>query len=386
MANEDQQKKHRREDSRAVIDWHELKEILSVFVQWKRPPLDIQPGENIYQILGRMRPPIIVMILILTYGTIGFMAIDNYSPLNGLYMTVITIATVGYGEIAPTSPEGRIFAMTLIFFGIAGFGYSTGVFVALVSEGNILRLLGEKHMIKQIGLLKQHFIICGLNETSLEIIKQFQKKHIPFVVIDNGTDFDEQAQDLKIEYHVNGEAFSDVSLRKAHISTCRGVIAASPNDNDNFAIVVSTKILLEKYKNEEAYIYAVAKNIENKEKLLKIGAKHVITPQIIAGQRLVSYAIKPDASHFMDDVVYSDETDVDLQELEIKDLEHFPSHHIKDMGLRDFKLMVFAVKRGKEIVTEITGDTEIQQGDVLLVIGKIKDMRCYLKKTEGQFA
>ncbi len=386
MAEDKRHKRYRQDDSRAVINWNEIKDVFSVFVQWKRPPLDIQPGEDINQILGRLRSPIIVMILILTFGTLGYMAIDDYSPLNALYMTVITIATVGYGEIAPTSPEGRIFSMVLIFSGIAGFGYSMGIFVSIISDGHLIRSLGERHMVKQIGLLDQHFIICGLNETSQEIIKQFQKKKIPFVVIDSFLDFDMKSLELKIEYHINGDPFSDVTLRKAHISTCRGVIAASPNDNDNFAIVVSAKILLEKFENKSAYIYSVAKDIENKEKLLKIGARHVITPQIIAGQRLVSYAIKPDASHFVDDVIYSDETDVDLEEMEIKDINNFPGRHIKDMELKAFDLMVFAIKREKEILTQISGDTGIQQGDVLLVIGKIKDMQKYLKKYAEKFA
>lgn len=363
-----------------VTNWSRVKHALAAFLHWQRPKLDIQPGQELNELLGRVRPPIVVLILVLTVGTIGYMAIDAYPPLDAFYMSVITIATVGYGEIQQTSEQGRLFTIMLIFAGIGSFGYSIGVFVSLFSERALPKVLGERYMIKQIGYLEKHFIICCLNETSMEITKQCRKKQVPFVLVDDSANLEKTARDLKLEYCISGEPYSDASLKKAHISTCSGVIAASPNDNNNFAIVVSARILLENFGNRDARIISIARNRENKEKLLKIGADYVITPQIITGQRLFSYVIKPDAANFMDDVVYSDETDIGLEELEVNENSWMAGLPIKDLNLREYGLMVIAIKRGKEVITQVRGDSLINGGDNLLMIGKAKQLHRYSKK------
>ena len=364
----------------AGINWSGVRDAMAAFLHWQRPKLDIQPGQELNELLVRVRPPIIVLILVLTLGTTGYMAIDAYSPLNAFYMTVITIATVGYGEIQQVSEHGRIFTAMLILAGIGSFGYSIGVFVSLISEGALPKVLGERNMIKQIGYLEKHFIICCLNETSMEISKQCRKKQMPFVLVDDSANLEKTARELKLKYFISGEPYNDVSLKKAHISTCGSVIAASPNDNDNFAIVVSARILLEDFGNRDARIISIAKDRENMEKLLKIGADYVITPQIITGQRLFSYVIKPDAASFMDDVVYSDKTDIGLEELEVNDNSWMAGLPIKDLRLREYSLMVIAIKRGKEVITQVRGDSLVNGGDILLMIGKAKQLHRYSNK------
>ncbi|MGD9309755.1 MAG: NAD-binding protein [Desulfosarcina sp.] len=367
----------------AGINWSKARDAVATFFQWQRPKLDIQPGQELNELLVRVRPPAIVLILVLTSGTMGYMAIDDYSPLNAFYMTVITIATVGFGEIQQVSEHGRLFTIMLIFAGIGSFGYSIGVFVSIISEGALHKVLGERNMIKQIGYLEKHFIICCLNETSIEISKQCRKKQMPFVLVDDSADLEKTARNLKLEYYISGEPYNDVSLKKAHISTCGGVIAASPNDNDNFAIVVSARILMEDFGNRDARIISIARDRENKEKLLKIGADYVITPQIITGQRLFSYVIKPDAASFMDDVVYSDKTDVGLEELEVNENSWMTGLPIKDLSLREYGLMIIAIKRGKEVITQVRANLLINGGDILLMIGKAKQLHRYLKKKQA---
>lgn len=367
----------------AGINWSGVRDAMTNFFHWQRPKLDIQPGQELNELLVKVRPPAIVLILVLTSGTMGYMAIDDYSPLNAFYMTVITIATVGFGEIQQVSEHGRLFTIMLIFAGIGSFGYSIGVFVSLISEGELPKVLGERNMIKQIGYLEKHFIICCLNETSIEISKQCRKKQMPFVLVDDSENLEKTARNLKLKYYISGEPYNDVSLKKAHISTCGGVIAASPNDNDNFAIVVSARILLEDFGNRDARIISIARGRENKEKLLKIGADYVITPQIITGQRLFSYVIKPDAASFMDDVVYSDKTDIGLEELEVNDNSWMTGLPIMDLYLREYGLMVIAIKRGKEVITQVRGNSLINGGDILLMIGKTKQLHRYLKKKQA---
>lgn len=364
-----------------LVDWGNVFHSLTSFIQWRRPSPDIEPSDDLLLILKKLRPPIVILIMILTTGTIGFMAIDDYKPLDALYMTVITIATVGFGEIGTASSEGRLFTICLIFLGIGAFGYSTGLFISIVSDGTILRVIGERIMLKNIAFLENHFIICGINETAREVVRQFSKKKIPYVIIDETADLDKRKNELNIQYYIKGQPFKDDSLRKAHISTARGVITTSQNDNDNFAVVVSVKILLEKYSNTKASIISLARNEENKEKLYKIGASHVITPYIIAGQRALSYAVKPEASYFIDDIVYNTEIDLDIEELLVDDsFSHLMGKPLLDTDLKDHSIKVIAIKRGKKIDTEIAGDKVINKNDTLIVIGKVQNFRGYLKK------
>ncbi len=368
-----------------LVDWSEVLNSLARFIQWRRPRLDIEPSDELVQILKKLRPPIVILIMILTTGTIGYMAIDDYEPLDALYMTVITIATVGFGEMGTASSGGRIFTICLIFLGIGAFGYSTGLIISIFSDGVLLKILGERFMIKSIAFMENHFIICGINETAREIVRQFSKKKIPFVVVDDTAEFDRRRGELSIKYYIKGPPFKDDSLKKAHISTARGVITTSQNDNDNFAIVVSVKILLEKLKNPKASIISLARNAENKEKLYKIGASHVITPYIIAGQRALSYAVKPEASYFIDDIVYNTEIDLDIEEMLIDDsLLHLTGKPLLNTDLKDHRIKVIAIKRGKNIDTEITGNTTIKKDDALIVIGRVQNFRGYLKKYKSK--
>ncbi len=369
-----------------IIDWSRIREALGVFFHWRKPELDISPSDEIYDILIRLRPPLIVMILVLTFGMIGYMAIDNYKAIDALYMTVITIATVGYTEVSETSSTGRIFTILLIFSGIGSFGYSIGVIVSLVSEGALLHLIKERIMLKHIGLLEKHFIICSFNETSHEIVRQFHKKHFPFVVIDDDGDFEKKMRAFRVEHYIVGPPFKDENLLKAHISTCKGIIAASQNDNDNFAIVVSAKILLEKYNNHRAIIISIAHNDENKEKLFNIGASQVITPQILAGQRLVTYALKPETFYFMNEIIYSDKTDVDIEELHIYNTCGLTGKPIKETDLKESGITLLAVKKGKEISVPITGDMVLDKDDTLIIMGKISNIRLYVDKYSSCFS
>ncbi len=369
-----------------VIDWSQIRDSLEVFLHWRKPKLDIDLSEEIYHLLRKLRTPIIVMILILTTGTIGYMAIDNYNPLDALYMTVITIATVGYGEISETSETGRIFTILLIFSGIGSFAYSTGIIINIISEGALFKVLKERFMVRHIGLLEKHFIICGYNETSREIIKQFKKKGTEFVVVDDKIDIEKSMHELNVEHYVIGTPFKDENLRKSHISTCKGIISTSSNDNDNFAIVVSAKILIEKYNNTHATIISIARNNENKEKLLKIGASHVITPQIIAGQRLVTCALKPETFYFMSEMIYSDKTDVDIEELHIYKSCKLTDKPVRETDFKESGLTVLSIKKDDQIITPVKGDAVLEINDTLIIIGNRSDIQYYVKKNMDCFS
>ncbi|RMD56074.1 MAG: TrkA family potassium uptake protein, partial [Nitrospirae bacterium] len=206
-----------------------------------------------------------------------------------------------------------------------------------------------------------------------------------FVVVSNEDNFEEQMRRMNIKYYIKGSPFKDDNLRKAHISKCRTVIATTSNDNDNFAIVVSARILLDRYKNTTGRIISIARNMENKEKLLKIGADHVVTPQVIAGQRLASFAIKPAKFHFMDDIIYSEETDIDMEELELKDGCPLIGKPLKDTNLKDLGLTAIAIKRDDEIITLLKGDMVLKKGDIIIIIGRRKNLKTYEKRYSNCF-
>ena len=255
---------------------------------------------------------IAVILCIITAGTVGLVLIEGWSLLDALYMAVITVSTVGYGEIMPLSPEGKAFVIVYIIIGVGAFLYIISKTAEYIVAGHLQGVLGRKKMLKQIDRLKDHYIICGFGRVGLQVASEFEGEGFDFVVVDDNPEAIEKCRAHGYLY-VEGCASDDDVLKAAGILRAKGLVAAVDSDAENVYVTLSAKSL-----KEDIYIVARASNDEAEGKLLRAHADRVISPYTIGGRRLARMLIRPNVVEFLDVVMHSENTALFMEEIEVK--------------------------------------------------------------------
>ncbi len=352
---------------------------LANFLHWQRSPKpEVDLSSEIWGELKPFRTPIILTILITLFGTLGYIWIDNFSLMDAIYQTGITFTTVGFGEIAPISPLGRLFTIFLIIAGFAIFSYAVGILVEVINKGRLLALLKENRMLYKIARLKKHMVICYHNDYTVELTKELRKAHIPFVVIDNSENLEEIAKKYKYPYFVKADPHTTFAIKKAHLSSAKGVITLSKNVTDNIAVVSSVRLYEKDLKRQPPYyILSVANSDEEIEKLVRLGANEVLSPTKLIAKRMTAVTVDPDVKNILEEFVYSVDTPLDLEEITVSKKSWVAYKKLKEVHLRElFNVTIVGIKEenGKFIPIP-KGDAILKPNDVLLVIGTGKDMR-----------
>ena len=336
------------------------------------PEIDID--SKLYEALKPFRLPIVLLLIITLVGTLGYIIIDNMSLLDAIYQTGITFTTVGFGEIAPISPLGRIFTITLIILGFAVFTFAMGILIEVINKGNFIDILKERNMLYKIARLQNHFVICYHNQYTIEVSKEFRKAQVPFVVIDNSDNFNKEAIKYKYPYYVKSKPYIDSALRMAHISSAKGIVLLSENIAENIA-QISTIRLFEKELNRDPYlIIAAVKNQEDIQKLKKLGADSVIAPNRLMAQRISAMAFRPDMENLLEQFLYKKDTPMDMEEIAIPNNSWIVFKRIKELHLRDItQASIIGIKeKDGHFIPMPKGDNQILMGSILLVIGTSK--------------
>ena len=248
-------------------------------------------------ILTLISKPLLTIVLILGIGTFGYMYLEDYTLLEGAYMTVITLSTVGFGLVRDISPEGMLFTIFLIIVGMSVVVYAFGKVTYYVLEGGLSKYLKGEKMKKKIEKLKEHYVICGCGRTGEKIIKDFHEKKINFVVIEKNMD---TIENLKVLYGesihtIHGDATRDEILELAKVEKASTLIAVLATDADNLFLTLSAKEL-----NKKIRIIARAVDVNNERKLKRAGVDSVISPLDIAAQRIVMTALRPGVLSFVE--------------------------------------------------------------------------------------
>ena len=349
----------------------------------KKPEVDLTP--EIWAELKPFRTPIILTILITLFGTLGYIWIDNFSLMDALYQTGITFTTVGFGEIAPISPLGRLFTIFLIIAGFVVFSYAVGILVDVVNKGKLFALLKENRMLYKIARLKNHYVVCFHNEYTIDLTRELRRAHIPFVVISPEENIEEIAKKYKYPYFIKGDPHTLLAMKKAFLSSAKGVITLSKSTPDNIAVISSVRLYEKDLKRHPYYILSVAHNDEEIEKLKRLGANEVLSPTKLIAKRMTAITVDPDVKNILEEFVYSVDTPLDLEEITVSKKSWIANRKLKEAHLRDLvNVTVVGVKKenGKFIPVP-KGDVVIEAGDVLLVIGTNKDMRKARKIIRG---
>ena len=309
----------------------------------------------------------LVFALIVFVGTSGYVMIEGYSILDGLYMTIITITTVGYREVGRLSDSGKIFTIGLIITGVGFAMFVFGKLAETVVEGGIQAVYGRINMNKKLARLDNHYIVCGFGRIGRVICKLLAENQRPFVVVDNNP---QEIKTLK-EYgylFYEGEASDDNVLIKVGVKKANGLIAVVSSDADNVFISLSARGL-----NKDLFIMARSSGADGVEiKLLHAGADKVISPYYIGGCRMAQLVLRPTVTDFIDLTVQGGELGLRLEEIEVPPHGKSVNKNLMDSEIRkNYDLIVVAIKRVKgDMLFNPNPHTRIMAGDILVVLGE----------------
>ncbi|SFV70484.1 Potassium channel protein [hydrothermal vent metagenome] len=349
------------------------------FLGWRSTPKPhITLNDEYYEHLAPFRLPLILTVLIMLIGTIGYMVIDNFTLMNAIYQTGITFTTVGYGEIQPISDMGRIFTITLIIFGFVIFSIAVGIIAEVVKKGEFQKTAKERKMLYEIARLKHHFVVCYHNEFTIQVTKQLRENHIPFVVVDPREDMEEIAKKYHYPYFVTTEPHTEEGILKSHLSSAKGVITLSDNVADNIATIASARLYEKEIGRQRKYlIIANAKSNEDDQKLLKLGANKVVTATKLMAQRINAMAARPDMENLLQEFLYKKDTPLDMEEAKVSKTSWLALKKIKAARFRDIANVTIIGIRQKDskFIPMPKGDTIIMPESKLLLIGTGEGIR-----------
>ncbi len=348
-------------------------ERLKKFLGWRSAPKPhITLNDEYYSHLAPFRLPLILTVLIMLIGTLGYMVIDDFTLMNAIYQTGITFTTVGYGEIQPISDMGRIFTITLIIFGFVVFSIAVGIIAEVVKKGEFQKTAKERKMLYEIARLKHHFVVCYHNEFTIQVTKQLRANHIPFVVVDPREDMEEIAKKYKYPYYVTAEAHTEEGILKSHLSSAKGIITLADNVADNIAVIASARLYEGEIHRKRKYlIIANAQSYEDEQKLLKLGANKVVTATKLMAQRINAMAARPDMENLLQEFLYKKDTPLDMEEAKVSKTSWLVLKKIKAARFRDIANVTIIGIRQKDgqFIPMPKGNTIIMPESKLLLIG-----------------
>ncbi len=305
-----------------------------------------------------------VLLLLVAVDVIGYMAIEGVSALDAIYMTVISIITVGYKEAFALSAAGKLFTIWVIFSGLGTFFYLAGRIAESALEGNIRRILGRRKM-KSMSRLKEHLVVAGFGIMGEQVCRELQNLGISFIVVDNRQERYANAEERGYNV-ILGDATDEDILRLAGIEKARVFISLLSSDADNIFTVLSAR-----EANPALFIIARALDSNNRGKLLKIGANRVITPYELSSRRIVNTVLRPNVVEFIDLMTFAPQIALSIEEFTVRPDSPFTGRPIKDSELRQkYNAIVIAVKRREEMVFNPSPDFVIAAGDILILVGE----------------
>lgn len=294
------------------------------------------------------------------------MMIEGWDFLDAVYMTVITLTTVGYGEVHEVSRIGQIYTIFLIFIGVAFFLFVAGSVVQFMVEGRIRIILGRRSLDKKIDRLKNHYIVCGYGRIGRVLCNQLKRKPMDLVVIDKNLELIPIFDDDKVLY-VSGDASDEAILHKAGILRAKGLIAVLATDTENVFLVLTARQL-----NPDLYIIARASQDESKSKLQAAGANRVESPYEMGAVSMAQRIIRPTVTNFLNLAFAHKRKDIQMEEIPVNSSSDLINVMLKDSGIRQqFNLIIIAIKKPDgSMLFNPSYETVIEPGDTVIAVGQ----------------
>ena len=320
---------------------------------------------------GNIIRALIMLGLVLLIGTAGYVVIEGWQILDAIYMTVITITTVGYGEVRTVSPTGRVFTLALICMGMGIIAYTLGMVAQVMVELQVRSILGRKRLGLKIKSIKNHYILCGYGRIGRIISQELKANRIPLLVIDSNPDSKQGLEQQDISYIIDDATSEDV-LIEAGIERAKGLISVVLSDADNLFITMTARGL-----NPGLFILARAEEEQSHNKLLRAGANRVVLPYLIGGQKMAHTITKPAVTDFLELTVHDKNIELEMGELLVKDRSRLKGVTLADSGIRqEMNVIILAIRKDDgEMAFNPSSETRIETGDTLIALGPDNDLK-----------
>jgi voltage-gated potassium channel len=299
------------------------------------------------------------------------MALEGWTFFDALYMTVITIATVGYGEVHQVSPAGRIFTLVLIFLGVGYFLYVVGNFIQFLVEGRIRFILGRRKLDRQINKLKGHYIICGYGRMGRALARFLIQRYLDVVVIEQSEERMPVMNEDGILYLI-GSATDETLLLRAGIERARGLITVVGSDADNVFLV-----LLARQMNPDIFIVARAVMNSAKRTLAAAGANKVVSPYDLGARRMAHAILRPTVIEFLEMAFADDNVDVEVEQITVKAKSPVVRRTLYESEIRPrFNVIIISIKKEDgHMVFNPDSQTLLEKNDTLVVVGQAANIK-----------
>ncbi len=314
----------------------------------------------------------LVFLLVIAIGVFGYMYLSDTTFINALYMTVITITTVGFREIHPLSDAEKLFTIFLILMSLVALGYAARVLTEYIASGEVFEKIKFKKVQKKIEGLSEHAIVCGYGRNGKQAVTKLLKFKKPFIIIENNSERISEIESDNLLY-IKGDATIDEVLINAGIEKAASLITALPSDADNLYVVLSARQL-----NQKLTIVSRASNDSSDSKLRIAGANNVIMPDKLGGDHMASLLVTPDIVEFVDMLSVDTENATNLEEIIVEDLpKEFLEKSIRDLDLRrktGCTVIGYKTSDNKYVINP-EADTKLISNSKLIVLGSAEQIQ-----------
>ena len=357
---------------------------MSIFTRVKRaigweirtvkPQYDLNP--IIYSQLKPLRLPLILIQIVMMIGTLGYVYLEDYSIMHGIFQSAYTLTNTGFGALNEPNFKNETIVFT-VFLMLAGFSsliFAVGIVIDVITNGTLLELLKERKMLYKIARLRRHFVICYHNEYTIQLARQFRENHIPFVVVDPSDDIEQIAKENNYPYFIKEEPYKEIAFLKSHLSSAKGVISLSKNISDNITLIASVRLYEKELGRNPFLIISNAETQNEKIRLKKLGADKVVATPSLMAKRISAMAIRPDMENVLDEFLYKRDTPIDMEEIFVNEDSWVVNREIKDLHLRDrLKVSIIGITEEKgRFIQMPRGAMSITANSKLLLVGSQK--------------
>ena len=303
-------------------------------------------------------------------GTLGFRYIEGLGWIDSVYASVQTVTTVGYGDVHPQTPAGRVFAVFLMLSGVGLVLYALTVIAQAVLQSEIVEAMEERRKLRDMKQLEGHYIVCGAGRVGRRIIRTLQRERVPHVVIERNEDRVAHLEHADAHLIV-GDATLEENLRAAGVKKAKGLASCLPDDAANVYVVLTARGL-----NKDLHIVARAVEEQAEPTLVRAGASRVVAPTIIGSQSMARSLLKPAIADFMDSIV-AESMDLVFEEVAVEGDSPLVDRQLKDATvMRELNLIVVAIRKKEGgVAFHPSADTMIEEGDLMIVIGNAESVK-----------
>lgn len=316
---------------------------------------------------SRLRLAFLAITLVITAGTLGYTAIEGWDLLDSLYMTVVTLSTVGFKEVHPLSESGQIFTTLLILFGAFSLAFVVSAGAQFILQGQLELLLGRRKMEKKVQKLKNHIILCGYGRVGGQVADEFNRRGEQFVLIEQSADMVDEAR-IRGFFALQGNAAEDEMLDNAGISRAKAIVSTLPDDADNVYLALTARQI-----NPDLFIIARAETQLAKKKLRRAGADKVVCPHELGGAQMAMATLRPNVVDFLQlaSVVPGGER-LGIEEIEIRDGGALTGKSIIEAAVkREYDAIIVGLrKKTGQVLYNPSGDVIMEDGDILIALGE----------------